>query len=225
MYPTGGNSKIAQPIADMDFLRLFLPYELRLIQRRAMTWGPDEAPPMAFLGLFLVRLEVASGNWFPAPDDGGAAIGDHASELLRSAVRDSDICARLDNQEHLAVVRDVDPEQAYVVAQRFLAKAGRSEILEGAGLHTRLGYVIYPLSPQPNLPTDQWSTLLELARRMGARGASSGPASGFGVLRGTEPGATDIPESDLIPLLFHDPDSLVKARVLRVQRIHILPGV
>jgi len=192
-----------------------------------MQWesGSMEMPTMAFIGIFLIRLEPASGDWFPTADEGGDSIGEYVEGLLRSALRDSDICGRLTNQEYLAVVRDLDPEQAYVVAQRFLSAAAKSKELEGAGLLTRLGYVVYPLSPQPNLPPNQWSTLLELARRMGARGEPTGPASGYGVLRNSEMASADIPESDLVPLLFHDPDALTKAGILRVQRIHILPGV
>jgi hypothetical protein len=37
--------------------------------------------------------------------------------------------------------------------------------------------------------------------------------------------ATGIPETDLIPLAFQDPESLVKAGILQIQRIHVLPGL
>lgn len=35
----------------------------------------------------------------------------------------------------------------------------------------------------------------------------------------------NIPETDLVPLAFQDPDSLVNAGVLQIQRIHLLPGI
>jgi hypothetical protein len=37
--------------------------------------------------------------------------------------------------------------------------------------------------------------------------------------------ATGIPETDLVPLAFQDSDSLVKAGVLQIQRLHLLPGI
>ena len=57
------------------------------------------------------------------------------------------------DQEHLAVLRDLDPEHTYVVSQRFLAMAADSDLLLAANLRTRVGYVVYPLSSQPNFPS------------------------------------------------------------------------
>ncbi len=211
------------PRADLEFFRVFLPFELQLAQRRVMTWAAsDELLARVALGLFLVRLETsgAEGGGAGLP----ATVPDHVEELLRSVLRESDIAGRLNEREQLAVVRDIDPDQAYVVAQRFLSAAGRSELLGSCGLRTRLGFVIYPLSSQPNFPADQWSTLLELARRMSTRGNPSGVASGLGVLRGGEAGSVGMPEADLVPLVFHDPESLVHAGILRLQRINILPA-
>jgi len=213
------------PRADLEFFRVFLPYELSLAQRRMLTWGADsEMVARVALGLVVVRLESASGDAPRVFGEEGDRIACHVEELLRSALRDSDIAGRLTELEHLALLRDVDPDQAYVAAQRFLSAAGRSGVLAAAGLQTRLGFVIYPLSPQANFPPDQWSTLLELARRLSLRGGPTGPATGLGLLPGPEMSATNIPEADLVPLLFHDPDSLVRAGILRLQRIHIMPS-
>ena len=52
-----------EPIADLDFLRVFLPYELRLAQRRAMVSGSQSSDGLSSscLGLYLIRLEPISG--------------------------------------------------------------------------------------------------------------------------------------------------------------------
>jgi hypothetical protein len=225
MVSTAG-SKRSLPRADLEFFRVFLPYELHLAQRRMLTWGTDsDIAARVALGLVVVRLERAPGE---VPEVGGEdreRIAAHVEDLLRSVLRDSDLAGRLTELEHLAVLRDVDPDQAYVAAQRFLSAAGRSEVLAGSGLQTRLGFVIYPLSSQANFPPEQWSTLLELARRLSLRGNPGGPASGLGLLRGPEMTTTNIPEADLVPLLFHDADSLVRAGILRLQRIHIMPSL
>ena len=214
------------PVADLDFLRVFLPYELRLAQRQAMVAGSQASDglPGSCLGLYLVRLVPASGNLFPAPLEGGTQLGDHIRELLCEVLRDSDIPIRLSDQEHLAVLRDLDPQHAYVVAQRFLTSAANSDLLQAANLFTRVGYVIYPLSTQPNYPPEQWASIIELTRSMSDRGDPTGRASGHGLLRGPSIAEAGIPESDLVPLAMHDPDSLVKAGLLQIQRIHLLPG-
>jgi hypothetical protein len=225
MAAENGNHDLPEP--DLDFLKVFMPYELRLAQRRAMISNNDSHKGLAdiFLGLYLVRLEPVAGDWFPKSLEGGMQIGIHLTQLLREAVRDSDIHFKLSDREHLAVLRDLDPQHAYVVAQRFLTMAGRSDLLRAAGLRTRVGYLIYPLSTQPNFPVDQWERLIELARFIGDRGDPSGPASGYGLLRGEQVAATGIPETDLVPLAFQDPESLVQNGLLRIQRIHLLPGI
>jgi hypothetical protein len=213
------------PEPDLGFFRVFLPYELLLAQRRAMIWGtmPEEELPSVFVGFYLLRLEPAADHGFPSGREGAAAIGDHLQQIIRSVIRDSDITGRLSDQEHLIVLRDVNPQQAYVVTQRLLTAASRSEILDAAGLATRVGYVVYPLSAQPDFPAAHWQTLIELARVLGRYGHGGGRASGFGVLRGPQGGEAQIPESDLIPLVFQDAESLVKAGVIRIQRIHLMP--
>ena len=186
---------------------------------------PRNVLTSTFVGLYLVRLQSVSGDWFPSSIEGGNQIGIHVTALLREAMRDSDIPFKLADNEHLVVLRDIDPQHAYVVAQRFLTSAGRSDLLRAAGLGTRVGYVIYPLSTQPNFPVDQWETLIDLARTMSDKGDRKGPASGYGVLRGPQMDTANIPETDLVPLAFQDSDSLVKAGLLQLQRIHLLPGI
>jgi hypothetical protein len=215
------------PVAGPEFLKIFLPYELRLAQRRAMVTSsrsPDHSPG-ACLGLYFVRLEPIMGNWFPAPLEGGAQVGDHVQTLLRDVIRDSDISVRLSDQEHLAVLRDIDPDHTYVVSQRFLTMATDSELLLAANLRTRVGYVVYPLSSQPNFPAEQWETVVDLARKMSDRAQPSGRACGHGLLRGPAMADSGIPESDLIPLALRNPDSLVKVGQLRIQRIHLVSNV
>ncbi|MEE4270119.1 MAG: hypothetical protein V2I67_00490 [Thermoanaerobaculales bacterium] len=224
---TADNADAGLPEPDLDFLRVFMPYELRLAQRRAMMGRKDPryALSSTFVGLYVVRLQAVEGDWFPSSIEGGAQIGIHVSHLLREAMRDSDIPFKLSDQEHLVVLRDIDPQHAYVVAQRFLTMASRSDLLRAAGLKTRVGYIIYPLSTQPNFPVDQWETLVDVARTMSDRGDRTGPASGFGLLRGPNMVEANIPETDLIPLAFQDSDTLVRAGFLQIQRIHLLPGI
>lgn len=207
-------------VPDVEFLRLFMPYEVRLAQRRvahASTAGERS------MGLYLARLVPAPGQWFPTAREGSQRIGDEVQRLLIDAIRDSDIPIRLSDQEHLAILRDIDPNHAYHAAQRFLGAAGRSQLLNGVGLRTRVGYVVYPLSPQANLPPHRWSALLELARRACERhDEARATTSGSGLMRGPAADEASIPETDLVPLAFQDPESLVSAGVLRIERIHVL---
>ena len=216
-----------RPLAGTDFLRIFLPPEIRLAQRQAMVQSSqsDDGVPSTCLGIYLVRLEPMTGDWFPAPAEGGSQIGDHVQGLLNEVIRDSDIPVRLSDQEHLAVLRDLDPEHTYVVSQRFLSSAADSDLLQAANLRTRVGYIIYPLSSQPNYPPSQWETLVELARKMSCHGEPSGRASGHGLLRGPNMSATGIAEIDLIPLAIRDPESLSKVGMLQIQKIHLMPSV
>jgi hypothetical protein len=215
------------PQATPEFLRIFMPYELRLAQRRAMVWGsiPFETVPNTFVGIFLIRLEPAQGSSFPAQEEGGDSLGEHVQGALREVLRDSDIPGILSDQEHLAIARDVDPQYAYVVAQRMLSTMARSLTLRATALRVRVGYVVYPLSTQPNFPTERWSTLVDMARGLSQRGDPTASASGNGVLRGPQMADAGIPESDLVPLFLRDPDSLVDAGLLQIQRIRLLPAV
>jgi hypothetical protein len=214
----------------MDFLETFMPYELRLAQRRAMVWGSESmnGQPGAFIGIYVVRLEAAAGREAPDWDQTGRTVTDHVASLLGRVLRDSDIPAVISDWEHMVVLRDIDPERAYVVAQRFLASASESGLLRNTGLRTRVGYVVYPLSTQPNLPVDRWHGLLDLARHMADRGQTNAAACGYGLLRGEQMAETGIPEADLVPLAFENVENLAHAGVLRIQRIQMLstiPGV
>jgi len=120
-----------------------MPYELLLAQRRAMVWGStaSERLPNAYIGLYLVRLEpyvLPEGEDFP---EVSPEISKHVISLLQMVLRDSDIPATLTNTEHLAILRDVDPQHAYAVAQRFLSSAGSSTLLEAAKIRTCVGYL------------------------------------------------------------------------------------
>ena len=51
----GSQQRAGAPVADLNFLRIFLPYELRLAQRQAMVSGSKSADgsPLASNGNFL----------------------------------------------------------------------------------------------------------------------------------------------------------------------------
>jgi len=222
-----GSAPDQLPIVDIDFLNLFMPYELQLAQRRAMLWGSSaaESDSNAFIGMYLIRLEPLAEREGPDREQTAGELAAHVTALLRQVLRESDIPARLSDREFLAILRDMDPQNAYVVAQRFLTSAGDSTVLRQAGMRTRVGFIVYPLSPQPNFPVERWHTLLDLTRRMARRGKTNASACGFGLLRGHQMVETGIPEADLIPLAFQNLDSLVKAGILQVQRIQLLSGM
>ncbi len=214
------------PPIDLEFLRTFLPYEVRLAQRRAMTWDDtpvDDLPP-DFIGLYVVRLQPLEDPPPPTFAADGLELAEHLDDILRNVLRDSDLTARVSPHECLAVARDVNPGHSFAVAQRLLARLGHSDVLRRARVGARIGYVVYPLTTQPNYPPSQWSLLADLARKVGARGGSSAVATGFGLMRGPHMAEANLPERDLVPLAFEDLDSLVKAGILRLQRIHLLPG-
>jgi len=213
-----------RPVVDVDFLELFLPPEIRLAQRRSMLQCSQslDGALNSCLGFYLVRVDPAPGKEFPPSSEGGAFIGDHVQALLSQVVRDSDIPARLSDQEQLVILRDLDPNQTFVVSQRFLSSAADSAVLQAADLYTRVGYVIYPLSSQPNHPPQQWESLVGLARTMSAYGNPTGRATGHGLLRGPNMMDTGIGESDLIPLAIRDPGSLVKVGLVQILKIHLV---
>jgi hypothetical protein len=95
-------------VVDNDFLDVFMPYELRLAQRRAMVWGADapDLQPNAYIGLYLVRLEPAAGVAGPPWDTVGRTVSGHTMSLLRKVLRDSDIPAVISDWEFMAVLRD-----------------------------------------------------------------------------------------------------------------------
>jgi len=224
MSSPAGQERVHLPRANAGFFDTFMPFEIRLAQRRAMIWGSGVDDVMhAFIGLYLVRLTRQTDGGFPGAAEGGTELGDHVYDLLRNALRDSDIAGSLSPDSHLGVARDVYPERANVIAQRFLTAAASSALVSGADLVVRLGYVIYPLSTPPDHPVDQWHTLLALAHQLSCRDASSNPVSGIGMLRGVKTAAVGIPETDLIPLALQDPEALVRAGVLQLQRINLLP--
>ena len=221
------NGPKPRPVADVDFLRVFLPPEIRLAQRQSMVQSSisEDGTPHSCLGFYLVRLEPAPGTTFPASDVGGSLIGDHIQTLLNTVIRDSDIPARIADWEHLVILRDLDPDHTYVVSQRFLSSAADSDLLQAADLTTRVGYVIYPLSSQPNHPPEQWEKIIDLARTMCTHGNPTGRATGHGLLRGPIEKDSGVPESDLIPLAISDPDALVRVGLVKILKIHLMSTV
>lgn len=214
---------VALPLADAEFYEIFMPYEIRLTQRRAMTWGstPDDQLPPLFTGLYLVQPVYAGTTAYPRAEEGGAELRRHVETLVRQGLRDSDVLGYLGNDELLAVVRDLDPHQSYVVAQRLLSACNRSDLLLAAGIGMRIGYLVYPLTSQPNYPPDQWIRLVQLAALVGGRAPNSKGGTGFGLMRGPATATTNLPETDLVDLAFEDLDSLVSAGLLTLQRLHL----
>jgi hypothetical protein len=229
MDSDGTDPGVALPLADLDSLRVFMPYEIRLAQRRAMGWGiaAEETLQHTSIGLYLLQAAGPREGPLPPDEDGGFELRAQLVAGARAALRDSDVLGVISGSELFAVVHDLEPHQSYVVAQRLLSATARSELLRGAGVSTRVGYLVYPLTTQPNFPPLQWTALVDLARAVSLRGISNTPKapSGFGIMRGPAASDNDIPESDLVDLAFQDLDSLVGAGLLSLQRIHLMSGL
>jgi hypothetical protein len=225
----GTDPGVALPLADLESLRVFMPYEVRLAQRRAMGWGSaaEDELPRTSIGLYLLQARGPHDGPLPPDDAGGLELRAQLVAGARTALRDSDILGVISSSELLAIVHDLEPHQSYVVAQRLLSATARSELLRGAGVTARVGYLVYPLSTQPNFPPLQWTALVELARSVSHRdvGSTGTAPTGFGIMRGPAALDNDIPESDLVDLAFQDLDSLVSAGLLSLQRIHLMSGL
>lgn len=213
------------PLGDEDFFSVFLPYELRLTQRRAMVWSAQgEEVSNQFLGLYVFGLAPREGCKIPAPGSGGDELEEHAASLVRGSTRESDVPGRIGPLEYLVVARDLSAVQSYVPAQRFLTAAVRSDMIRGANLVPRVDYLVYPLSLKPNYPPSEWRSLLELTRTVGRIGRPRGMAAGCGLMRGPSADEADIPETDLIMIALQDPKPLLQNGLLKVSRIHMMPG-
>jgi len=208
---------------DAVFLEAFLPREIRLVQRRILGHPGGGGLPTAQLGLFLLGIVPEEGASLPEEDHGGSQVRGALLGMLSQALRFSDIAGTLGRNELLGIARDLDGDQAFQIAQRILANAGRLELLKAAGLTARLTYVVYPLSTQPDLDPGEWRLLLDLARSLFDRDTAAGIPSGRGVLR-AEGAPPNIPEGDLVRLALQDLETLTASGLLRLQRIHILPG-
>ena len=212
------------PIADAAFFETFMPYEIRLAQRRAMVWGAKSVTdmPITFFGLYLVRLEPQASNRFPSREQGGDELGQTLFDLLRSVLRDSDVPGWFKNQEHVAIARDTDPEHAHVIAERFLSAARKNEQLRSAGMQARIGYLVYPLSSPPNFPVEKWHFLVDLARLLSLRDPASSSTSGYGLVRGDDAASSGVPEADLIPIALQNPEPMINAGLIKLQRVQVL---
>ena len=211
--------------ADAAFFSVFLPYELRLTQRRAMVWSAGgQDVPNQFLGLYVFSLVARAGGSLPTVDNGLEEVEAHVAGLIRASTRESDIPGRLGPLEYLVVARDLSATQSYVPAQRFLTSAVRSDLVRAAGLLPRVDYLVYPLSLKPNFPPTDWASLLELSRTVGRIDRPSEMAAGCGLMRGPTAEEVDIPETDLIMIALQDPKPLLQNGLLKVSRIHMMPG-
>lgn len=202
-----------------------MPREISVVQRRLLgnPGGLSAHERSRHLGLFLVQVLPGPGAHLPADEEGGLAVRSLLLEILSGALRFSDVAGTLGPHELLGVARDLDGDQAFQIAQRILTGANGLELLRGAGLVARLSYVVYPLSSQPDLEPGDWQLLLDLARSLGEAETEPGSTSGRGVLR-AEGAVPSVPEGDLVRLALADLDSLTAGGLLRLQRIHLLPG-
>jgi hypothetical protein len=212
-------------LADEAFFSVFLPYELRLTQRRAMVWSASgQDVPNQFLGLYVFGLAPREGGELPQAGAGLETLEEHVASLIRVSTRESDVPGRIGPLEFLVVARDLSAPQSYVPAQRFLTSAIRSDTIRAAGLLPRVDYLVYPLSLKPNYPPSDWRSLLDLTRTVGRIGRPREMAAGCGLMRGPEAEEVDIPETDLVMIALQDPKPLLQNGLLKVSRIHMMPG-
>jgi len=141
--------------------------------------------------------------------------------LITSTIRYSDIPGQLNPFEFIAVVREIKPLRALMIAQRLLGMASRSRLLGATSVSLRIGYVVYPLSLEPDFSPTRWPQLLELTQRLSHLSESDGSEKvyGYGLVRGPGMGSPTIPEADLVNLALTDLDSLTKAELLSLEEI------
>ncbi len=206
-------------LADEGFLEIFLPRELKLVQQHVQTRNEasDDSPRNQFLGLYLLRLQSDDSIEFEVDPK----VVRHLRRLITSAIRFTDIPGQLSSSEFLVVAREVELDRAFLIAQRLLALTSRSRVLEASGHQVRVGYIIYPLSIEPDLSPTEWPALLELARSMAHRAQDKDNHSGYGLIRGPEMGSPTIPEIDIISLATTDLSSLTRAELLNIRPINI----
>jgi hypothetical protein len=213
-------SDVPKPLANFDFLRTFLPRELALVRRAATVQGPRRRAMDRehHLGLFALQLPV------PATADNGGGEPDFTeliAGIVECSVLDSDFPVAIDRNTFVVVCRHLSLEQSAVIAQQIVSLASRSEELAGIIGGISLGYVLYPLSPVPNLPVEDWPVLLEMARRLAsaAREAPDG-LRGLGLIpryNGQE--GPRIAESDLLRIALTDLPAVEREQLLRLVRV------
>jgi hypothetical protein len=211
-----------QQVADRGFFGIFLPRELDLVKERFFSTGEEKTArgSLPFLGIYAVNLELLD----PSPRKRGpssSVLGHDLLQIVTSATRFADIPGQLGELELLSVVREVFPEDARGIAKRMLTIAARSKVLGQRGHRVRVGYVLYPLSTQPDLAPGEWSSLLELAQALARRGEQIDHHTGHGLVRGPQMGSPTMPEIDLISLAQSNLPSLTRAELLRFETVTV----
>jgi hypothetical protein len=214
-------------IADQSFFDFFLPRELKLLQQVSKSGGSRTASGAErFLGLYVVRLESPDGETLDQESSELATKSRHLLRLITSTIRYYDIPGQLAAGEYFLVIREIYPQRAGLIANRLLGMASRSRVLSSGSLSLRIGYVVYPLSIEPDLTPTEWPRLIELARKMSgpADHESANTVAGHGLLRGPEMGSPTIPEGDLLNLAMTDLSSMLQAKLLILEPVNRVTG-
>jgi len=208
------------PVANFDFLRTFLPRELALVRRAASIRGPRRraVDREHHLGLFALQLPAASpgGPSAAAPDFTELVAG-----IVECSVMDSDFPVAVDRNTFVVICRQLSLEQSAVIAQQMVSLASRSAELACMTGEISLGYVLYPLSPVPNLPVEDWPVLLEMAARLAAAAHDTDEGlRGLGLIpRYDGPAGPRISESDLLRIALTDLPAIEREELLRLVRV------
>jgi hypothetical protein len=214
-------------IADHSFFDFFLPRELKLLQQVSKSGGSRAiSGTERFLGLYVVRLESPGGEALDEESSELATKSRHLLRLITSTIRYYDIPGQLATGEYFLVIREIYPQRAGLIASRLLGMASRSRVLSSGSLSLRIGYVVYPLSIEPDLAPTEWPRLVELARKMSgpADHVSDKDVAGHGLLRGPEMGSPTIPEGDLVNLAMTDLSSMLQANLLILEPVSRATG-
>jgi len=217
----GRRSSDTTPVADRRFFDIFMPREIKLMQHQVSQ--ATGSLPDRYLGLFLIRFEPVDVDAPSAQDLDVSAQTRHLMRLITSTIRYTDIPGQLNPYEFMAVIREIKPHRALMIAKRLLGMASRSRLLSVSSVALRLGYVVYPLSLEPDFSPTRWPQLLELTQRLSYLPEQSNKPElfGYGLVRGPGMGSPTIPEADLVNLAMTDLDSLTKAELLTLESIEL----
>jgi hypothetical protein len=207
------------PIADQQFFEIFLPREMRLVQKRWLdrTEPADLRHGNDFLGLFVVRLRPMTES---VPEgDALIELERHLWHLVNSSVRTTDFPGRLGRLEYLVVAREMSLAGAPVIAQRLLDLARQSRVFKTIAVGMCIGFVAYPFIDEPDLPPADWPHLVDIARMVAVETRPGDEHTAYGVLRGEDLGGPVVPESEIVSIALRDMSSLTRAELLRVQHV------
>ncbi len=207
------------PIADQEFLEIFLPREMRLVQKRWLDRDvtPDLRHGNDFLGLFVIRLRPLTEC---VPEEPARVeLERHLWHLVNTSVRTTDFPGRLRPLEYFVIAREMSLSGAPLIARRLLDLARLSRVFKDHGVGMCVGFVAYPFIDEPDFPPAEWSRLIDVARMVTVETRPDDQHTAYGVVRGEDLGGPVVPESEIVAIALRDLRSLTQAELLRVEPV------